>query len=418
MTHEPALPVGIGEPALPTTPVADAVAVDRPGPPRKPGKRLELLLKRLVERLLRRVAGGGGEALGAVRDVRRVLLVRPNFRIGNTLLATPLIPALRARFPGAALEILTGDVTASLLERLPLDAVHVVSRGFVLRPWRFVALFRELRRRRYDVAIDGGLGSFSGALYAYLTKARHRIGSCGAGDALLTVRLPRLPRGAHVSDRVAAFARQLGETCGERPIYRVAAAEAESAAERLAATTVGRERPFVALFVGGHQDKRFAIEGWLALIDALRAERCPLLVFVGPEERRLLTRFASHAPGAVVPPGGLRLFAALLARAAVVVTPDSGALHLSVALGRPTVALLQKERSLRFRPRGDDDVVLLRPRVADVLQALRTHRVWPALAGRAAPDATGVLRRDRDDASPAAEAAVLLRPGADDAPSR
>jgi heptosyltransferase-3 len=402
LTHEPALPVGIGEPALPTTPVADAVAVDRPGPPRKPGKRLELLLKRLVERLLRRVAGGGGEALGAVRDVRRVLLVRPNFRIGNTLLATPLIPALRARFPGAALEILTGDVTASLLERLPLDAVHVVSRGFVLRPWRFVALFRELRRRRYDVAIDGGLGSFSG----------------GTGDALLTVRLPRLPRGAHVSDRVAAFARQLGEGCGERPIYRVAAAEAESAAERLAATTVGRERPFVALFVGGHQDKRFAIEGWLALIDALRAERCPLLVFVGPEERRLLTRFASHAPGAVVPPGGLRLFAALLARAAVVVTPDSGALHLSVALGRPTVALLQKERSLRFRPRGVDDVVLLRPRVADVLQALRTHRVWPALAGHAAPAATGVLRRDRDDASPAAEAAVLLRPGADDAPSR
>ena len=73
-------------------------------------------------------------------------------------------------------------MTATLLEQLPIDRVHTVSRGCLVRPWRFVALFRELRRRRYDVAVDGGMSSFSGGLYAYLTGAPHRIGHRGAAD--------------------------------------------------------------------------------------------------------------------------------------------------------------------------------------------------------------------------------------------
>src|SRR5271169_4096153 len=82
----------------------------------------------------------------ALRGVRRVLIVRPNFRIGNTLIVTPLIFALRQRFPGARLDYLTGDTTAILLAHLPVDTVHFISRQFLTRPWRFVALFARLRR--------------------------------------------------------------------------------------------------------------------------------------------------------------------------------------------------------------------------------------------------------------------------------
>jgi len=362
---------------------AGARASDAPQPQRKAGKRIEIGLKRLLDRVLRRALRATTDgSLDDVRDVRRVLLVRPNFRIGNTLLATPLVAALHRRFPAASVDVLAGDVTATLLEQLPIDRVHTVSRGCLVRPWRFVALFRELRRRRYDVAVDGGMSSFSGGLYAYLTGAPHRIGHRGAADPFLTVRLPVPARSGHVCDRFAAFARQLGEPSAERPLYVVSPHEACEAGARLAETSLAgqvRHGVFVALFVGGHMDKRWPVERWLALVDELVACGCPLLVFVGPEERGLVARFAEHAPGAVIPPGGLRAFAALLARATLVVTPDSGALHLSVALGRPTVALLQRERSLRFRPRGRDDVVLLRPGVADVLAALRTHRTWPTL---------------------------------------
>ena len=143
-----------------------------------------------------------------VEDVpppRRVLVVRPNFRIGNTVITSPIVPALRGRFPGAELHLLGADTTAGLLAGLPVDAVHAMSRRFILRPWQFVALMRRLRALRFDVAVEAGLGSFSGSLFTYLSGARYRVGVEGSGERFLNVRLPR-PRPEHCYDRLPGFA--------------------------------------------------------------------------------------------------------------------------------------------------------------------------------------------------------------------
>ena len=110
---------------------------------------------RLLEALLPRAAR---VSLDEVRDVERVLVVRPNFRIGNTLMTNAIIPALRERFPGARLDYLAGDTTSKLLENLPIDAIHPMSRSYVAKPWEFVALFRRLRSERFDVAVEAGMG--------------------------------------------------------------------------------------------------------------------------------------------------------------------------------------------------------------------------------------------------------------------
>ena len=374
----------VGRAALARSGRRPVAAVRRARLLRRVGKHVEQVAKRCFSSALAAVIPmRANEPLDAVHDVARVLLVRPNFRIGNTLMTAPLVHALAERFAGASIEMLAADTTAPLLERLPLDAVHVVSRRFVVRPWEFVRLFRMLRRRRFDVAVDGGMGSFSGPLFALLAGARHRIGWTGAGDRFLTVRLESA-RGDHVYDSAPALARQLGQSCADRPIYEVSAREVAEAETELAKTSVycdGAVRPFIALFVGGHLAKRWPAECWIRLASELARCDARYLVFAGPEEADLALRLeASGHP--VVSPGGLRAFAALLARATLVVTPDTGALHLSVALGRPTVALLREERSLRFRPRGAFDVTLLRPNVADVVRALMGHSGWHAVSSR------------------------------------
>ena len=50
-----------------------------------------------------------------------------------------IVPALRERFPGARLEYLAGDTTLALLENMPIDAIHPMSRSYVGKPWEFVA---------------------------------------------------------------------------------------------------------------------------------------------------------------------------------------------------------------------------------------------------------------------------------------
>jgi heptosyltransferase-3 len=309
--------------------------------------------------------------------VRSVLLVRPNFRIGNTLMAAPLVLSLRERFPHARVDVLTGETTVRLLEQLPIDGVHAMSRLFVLRPWRFVSLFVRLRRARFDLALEAGLGSFSGGMYCFLSGARHRAGCEGSGARFLNVRFPA-PSLAHAYDGAPALARCLGATCVDRPVYRVSDAEGAVALRFLAELALvdeGCVRPFVGLFIGGHLNKRWPREDWLELARALDRVGVPFVVFLGPEEalfeqslREALSRFAR-----VVSPQPIRVFAALVARARLLVTPDSGPMHLAAAVGVPTISVLRSDASRFYAPRGSEDRMLVGATPAAVLASVVSH---------------------------------------------
>lgn len=310
--------------------------------------------------------------LDAVGEVRRILVVRPNFRIGNTLISTPLALALQQRFPGARIDWLSGDTTASLLAHLPLGKVWTISRRFILRPWQFVGLFVRLRRERYDLALEAGMGSFSGGLYTWLTGARHRLGCTGKGDRFLDVRLPPVAV-SHVYDSPVVFARMIGADCPDHPVYVVSAEEA-SRAEAILSEIGLAGRRFVAVFVGGHQDKRWPSPQWLELAQILAASpELAVAVFLGPEELYFEERMREGLAGraVVLKPQPLRVFAALWAKAELIVTPDSGPMHLAAALEAPTVAVLLSDGSWMYRPRSEDDLTLLRPQVADVADAVR-----------------------------------------------
>lgn len=320
----------------------------------------------------------------ALRDVRRILLVRPNFRLGNALITSPLIAAVRTRFPGATIDYLGGEGTLTVLDGLGVDETIAMSRGFVARPWRFVALFRRLRRRRYDLAIECAMGSFSGGLYAYLSGARHRMGVPRKNERFLDVRLPPTPV-AHCYDGPVAFARHLRVECQDRPAYAVEAEEARAASALLAQLDLADARgakPFVALFIGGHGVKRWPRERWIELARTLQREGGAVLICAGPDEARGLDELrAAVGPGVrVLGPQPLRTFAALLAQASLVVTPDSGPMHLAAAVGAPVVAVLATARSTFFRPRGATDVALVAPSVEEVAAAVLAHSAWPAIA--------------------------------------
>lgn len=318
--------------------------------------------------------------IDAVCDARRVLIVRPNFRIGNTVIAAPLILALRQRFPGARLDYLAGDTTAGLLAHLPVDTVHIVSRRFVAQPWRFAALFARLRRLHYDVAVEAGMGSFSGGLYAYLTGARYRIGCHGRADRFLNVRLPEVHT-SHAYDTAPAFARLLGVSCPAQPLYAVSATEQTAALAVLARLELAAgvaALPFIGMFVGGHQDKRWPTEQWIELARSLGTSGARVVVFLGPEEARNESRYRRQLPPSVrvLPPQSLRLFAALWGSARLLITPDSGPMHLAAAFGVPAIAVLQTDASLHYAPRAPLDRVLVRPTVAEVVAAVVTHPAW------------------------------------------
>lgn len=366
--------------------LVDAVVrLSRSAPLRRFGKKVERRLKHILEAGLDIIWPlSQNRALAPDLTVNKLLLVHPNFRIGNTVLTTALIPVLQARFPAARIEYLAGDTAAALLDGLPIDRVHRISRGFLLAPWRAFALLLRLRRARFDLAVDGGMGSYSGALYAFLSGARHRVGFDGRGNRFLTVRFAPT-RLEHAYDGAAAFAQALGVSCPSRPRHCALPAEQTTALSTLQAYGMVRNgvvRPFLAAFIGGHLAKRWPQREWAELLGRLLADGVPLLVFIGAEEIAEGTRLQSRMGTdlRVVPLQQLRAFAAMLAHATLLITPDSGPMHLAAALGVPTIALMQRERSRFYVPRGAEDRALFQPRSIDVLAALQEHPRWRLLA--------------------------------------
>ena len=344
------------------------------------GRAGRVLLTRLVDVVLPLEPS---QPLPDPSQVRSILLVRPNFRIGNALLLAPLVPALRERFPTATLDVLIGDIPAVLLEGLPIDRVHTVSRQFLLRPWDFAALFLRLRRKHYDLVLEGGMGSLSGALYGWLAGGRWRAGTDGPGRRLLHIRFDE-PRVAHVYDWSPALARQLGASCAPSPLFTVLPADDDAACAVLREHRLAdgsNAQPFLLVFPGGHLRKRWPDAQWLEVCAQLAGEGVQVLVSLGPEEQRFDAPLHKLAPLGVrrLPPGPIRVLAAILARASLVVTADSGPLHLSVAVGAPTLALLQDESSRRYAPRGPRDHWLMQPTVENAVDAIRMHPAWAEL---------------------------------------
>src|SRR5205807_3487514 len=90
-----------------------------------------------------------------LQELRRVLVVRPDDRVGNALLTVPLALALRDALPAARIDLLLARRRASVADGLPgVRVVRVEKTDAFRHPLRFVRFLRALRSAGYDAVID------------------------------------------------------------------------------------------------------------------------------------------------------------------------------------------------------------------------------------------------------------------------
>lgn len=349
-------------------------------------KKAEKIAKRTVFGLLGTFARVRQEIpVTQLQGVSRIIVIRPNYRIGNAILSTAIIAPLRERFPGATVDFLVTDKTAVLFKNLPVDHIAAMSRSAILRPWRAVSMVRNLRAQRYDLAVQLANSSLSGLVASRLVGARYVMGKPKRGAAWYDV--PVTAPIVHAYDTGTAFSRALG-MIGPVRTQLVASNEETTAALGqlqalgLVANGDGQVEPFVAVFVGGHADKVCPLSFWLALIRGLDQMGKRFVVFVGPEEKTMVPHLR-HALGVLphgmlCPPQPLRVFAAMLAQARLLVTPDSGPMHMAAALNVPVVVMAQTQKSLKFVPPGAGSHVVLGLNVSQALTAVNRPE-WIAL---------------------------------------
>lgn len=276
--------------------------------------------------------------------------------VGNAVHTLPVVNSLKARRPDGHVTWIMQPGAAALVRGHPaVDEVVVLDRK------RGMAGYNDLRRalagRRFDAALNLQ-AYFKAGVAAGLTRAPVRIGYDRARARDLTWlfsthRLPPRPRG-HVQDEFLEFLDFLGVP--RRLEWGLESTPEERA--RYAPLLPEAPGPTVAFVVGTTKpEKEWPAERYAALADRAVMELGARVVLVGgrsPREEEAAARIVALAsrPPLDLREWDLRRLVYLVERADVVVSPDTGPLHVSVALGTPTVSLMGYTNPRRYGPYG------------------------------------------------------------------
>ncbi len=308
------------------------------------------------------------------QELRRVLVVRTDDRVGNALLTVPLALALRDALPGARIDLLLARRRASVADGLPgLRVVRFEKTDAFRHPVRFLRFLRGLRSADYDAVIDGAhwhAFSLTSALLSRVAARRWLVGAERGAARFYSHAVPPPRRDVPEVEAKLLLLKGLDLAPPSRPALQTALGlERMDWAEQVARPVGPR---FAALNPGARKpDHRWPVERFAALARALHGLGVPSLVTWGPGEQALARSLVEQSAGActLAPPSDLAQLAALFRCASLVVANDTGPMHLAVACGAPVLALLHAPEGVRWMHPGPRFAALVAPGVAEAAAA-------------------------------------------------
>ncbi|MBI3893964.1 MAG: lipopolysaccharide heptosyltransferase II [Candidatus Wallbacteria bacterium] len=279
--------------------------------------------------------------------------------------ALVLANALKRAWPDCFIGWAVHPKSRPVLEGHPaIGEIHTLESS---SPASIARTAEEIRSRGYSIAIDLQR-LFKSGLLAFLSGAPRRLGfDFNRSRELCWVftneKLPPHDPQRHVVDQYLEFARYLGI---DNPIaeWRL---EPPAAARERAERLLPQGRRWAVLHVGaGKPANRWHAAGWARLARGLATQMGLSVVLIGgpaeaPVARDILALLPPIAPPLdLVGKTSLEEMMAVLERAAVVVSCDSGPMHVAAALRRPVVALFGPANHLRTGPYGQLDGVVAR----------------------------------------------------------
>ncbi|MEO7658048.1 MAG: glycosyltransferase family 9 protein [Pyrinomonadaceae bacterium] len=290
------------------------------------------------------------------RKVERVLIVKLR-SIGDTVLSTPSIIALRRFVPNAQIDILLEDWVAPLLAGF--DAVdNVISVGKGSRERLKTAL--HLRRRGYDVAFNLH-GGTTATFFTAATRARHRVGYADYQYSFLYNHLLSSASGfwqtefTHSAEQQLALLGFVDVPVTDRPKSRLTVTE-----DSLISVDAKLLSPADAAFALLHpasvfETKQWPIENFARTSEFLAGKGIYSVAVASKTETEILDRLKRESQVPILTFDDLTLpeITALASRAALFVGNDSGIAHMAAAVQTPTVVIFGSSNRNHWRPWTD-----------------------------------------------------------------
>ena len=294
------------------------------------------------------------------RNTENILLRSANW-VGDAVMTTPAIRAIRKNFPVAHITILAKPWVIPVFQHNPhLDVVMPYeAAGRHKGALGLIHLSRDLRQRDFDLAILFQ-NAFEAALLAFAAGIPRRLGYATDGrTALLTDRLynfRELKKG-HLIDYYLGILGNVGFNMDGRELELFLSAEEKDRARGLLAKLgVDPAEPLAGLNPGATfgTAKRWLPERFVDLSRRLYTDQgCRSLLFGGPGEAQLGREIAAASDGCAINLCGrtnLRAAMALIDCCRFFITNDSGLMHVAAALDKPQLAIIGPTDHIATRP--------------------------------------------------------------------
>ena len=284
---------------------------------------------------------------------------------GDAVLMTPALRALRHHFSSAEIHLLVPAEVAPLFQHLSwLDRVwSMPRRRGNASPRQNWPLISALRREQFDRSVDFASND-RGAILSFLIGSKNRLGWDEAGGFfgrkfLYHLRVKSVANPPHESTRLANLLSgwQIPQPASLEPEIR-----ADPALVSAAKILLPCASPVVCHVASSQPKKEWPLAHWAQFYKLASAAGWSLVFTTarGAREAALMAEFKDLVPSAVILPPILELplFLAVLARAAVFISGDTGPLHFAAGLGVPTISLFGPTLPFRWAPIGAKHVAL------------------------------------------------------------
>ncbi|MBW8244783.1 glycosyltransferase family 9 protein [Muricauda oceani] len=313
-----------------------------------------------------------GETVSNNDAIKKILVCRPNHRLGSLLLLQPLVQELESTFPNSKIDLLVNQSCAiQLFQNYDIvNQVIAFPRNPFKSPITYLNTFVRFRSKKYDLAINAAKESCSGKLFTSISKASFKFVGDGEADK----------KERHIAKQVIHSLRDF------LPIMGIKANEGlpPNLDLRLANDELIHGGSFVYDIVQNAQPticlythKSYKKTWWLDFYEHLQ-KAFPDVNIIEILSKENSSKIGFRAP--VLYSNGVRELAAMIANTDVFIGADSGVMHLASSSLTPTIGLFSVTDAEKYKPYNEGSVAVNTNEVElDALMAVVKNSLYPNL---------------------------------------
>ena len=292
---------------------------------------------------------------GQLPQVNRVLISRPNARLGNLLLITPLLQEVSTTFPNCKIDLLVkGGLAPILFENYKnVDKIIQLPKKPFKSLGKYIASWISIRRKKYDLVINVSKNSSSGRLSTQFSNSKYKF----FGDTNEEVRYDdQMHIAKYPVYNFRMFLTQLGFAKNESPIpcldLKLSETEIASGKNTLENITKNNQKT-ICIFTYATGEKCYSEDWWENFYSALKEKYSDFnIIEVLPIEN--ISRINFKAP--TFYSKDVREIGALIANTDLFIGADSGIMHLASSVHTPTVGLFSITKPEIYEPYNNSSV--------------------------------------------------------------